>query len=60
MLLWPYSHIPRDDWENSLDIPPSNTVLQYKYHNNKYMKYCDLINMLLVAEAQNELIKQDY
>lgn len=60
MLLWPYSHIPRDDWGNSLDIPPSNMVHQYKYHSNKYIKYYDLISMLLVAEAQNELIKQDY
>jgi hypothetical protein len=35
-------------------------VLQQQYRNNKYMKYRELINMLLGAEAQNELLMQNY
>ena len=35
-------------------------VLQQQYHNNKYMKYCDLINVLLAAEAQNELLMKNF
>jgi uncharacterized membrane protein len=35
-------------------------VLPQQYRNNKYTKYCDLINMLLRNEAQNELLKQNY
>ena len=30
---------------------PTNMVLQQQYRNNKYMKYCDLINVMLAAEA---------
>jgi hypothetical protein len=37
---------------------PSNNVLQ-KQHNNKYTKYCDLVNMLLATEAQNGLLMQN-
>jgi hypothetical protein len=39
---------------------PSNMVLQEKYQNNKYTKYCELVNMLLGAKAQNELLMQNY
>jgi hypothetical protein len=39
---------------------PSNMVLQQQYRNNKYMKYCELVNILLGAEAQNELLMQNY
>eukprot|EP00267_Zea_mays_P022095 XP_008646549.1 uncharacterized protein LOC103628043 [Zea mays] len=39
---------------------PSNMVLQQQYRNNKYTKYCELVNMLLGAEAQNELLMQNY
>jgi hypothetical protein len=39
---------------------PSNMVLQQQYRNSKYMKYCDLINVLLVAEAQNELLMKNF
>ncbi|CAD6223285.1 unnamed protein product [Miscanthus lutarioriparius] len=38
---------------------PTNMVLQQQYHN-KYIKYCDLINVLLVAEAQNELLMKNF
>ncbi|RLN25084.1 uncharacterized protein C2845_PM07G36350 [Panicum miliaceum] len=40
---------------------PTNMVLQQQeYHNNKYMKYCDLINVLLTAEAHNELLMKNF
>jgi hypothetical protein len=39
---------------------PSNMVLQQQYRNNKYTKYYELVNMLLGAEAQNELLMQNY
>ena len=39
---------------------PTNMVLQQQYRNNKYMKYCDLINVLLAAEAQNELLMKNF
>jgi hypothetical protein len=39
---------------------PSNMVLQQQYQNNKYTKYCELVNILLGAEAQNELLMQNY
>ena len=39
---------------------PSDMVLQQQYRNNKYTKYCELVNMLLGAEAQNELLMQNY
>jgi hypothetical protein len=39
---------------------PSNMVLQQQYRNNKYTKYCELVNMLLGTEAQNELLMQNY
>jgi hypothetical protein len=35
-------------------------VLQQQYRNNKYTKYYELVNMLLGAEAQNELLMQNY
>uniref|UniRef100_K3Y364 Uncharacterized protein n=1 Tax=Setaria italica TaxID=4555 RepID=K3Y364_SETIT len=39
---------------------PTNMVLHQQYRNNKYVKYCDLINMLLAAEAQNELLMKNF
>ena len=39
---------------------PTNMVLQQQYRNNKYMKYCDLINVLLTAEAHNELLMKNF
>jgi hypothetical protein len=39
---------------------PSNMVLQQQYRNNKYMKYCDLVNVLLAAEVQNELLTKNF
>ena len=39
---------------------PSNTVLQQQYRNNKYKKYYKLINVLLAAETQNELLMKNY
>ena len=39
---------------------PSNTVLLQQYRNNKYKKYSKLINVLLVAETQNELLMKNY
>ncbi|CAD6203613.1 unnamed protein product [Miscanthus lutarioriparius] len=39
---------------------PTNMVLQQQYRNNKYMKYCDLINVLLAVEAQNELLMKNF
>jgi hypothetical protein len=39
---------------------PTNMVLQQQYRNNKYMKYCDLINVLLAAEAHNELLMKNF
>ena len=38
---------------------PTNMVLQQQYRN-KYMKYCDLINVLLAVEAQNELLMKNF
>ncbi|XP_066320165.1 uncharacterized protein [Miscanthus floridulus] len=35
-------------------------VLQQQYRNNKYMKYCDLINVLLATEARNELLMKNF
>jgi hypothetical protein len=35
-------------------------VLQQQYRNNKYTKYYKLVNMFLGAEAQNELLMQNY
>ncbi|CAO2141173.1 unnamed protein product [Urochloa humidicola] len=39
---------------------PTNMVPQQQYRNNKYVKYCDLINVLLAAEAQNELLMKNF
>jgi hypothetical protein len=39
---------------------PTNMVLQQQYRNNKYMKYCDPINVLLVADAQNERLMKNF
>jgi hypothetical protein len=39
---------------------PSNMVLQQQYRNNKCMKYCDLINVLLASEAQNQLLMKNF
>jgi hypothetical protein len=39
---------------------PSNMVLQQQYRNNKYKKYLELIQVLLVAEIQNELSMKNY
>jgi GH35 family endo-1,4-beta-xylanase len=39
--------------EKTLDtFQPTNMVLQQQQYRNKYRKYCDLINVLLAAEAQ--------
>jgi hypothetical protein len=35
-------------------------VLQLQYRNNKYIKYCDLINGLLAPETQNELLMKNF
>ena len=35
---------------------PSNMMLQEQYRNNRYRKYSELINVLLAAETQNELL----
>jgi len=39
---------------------PSNMVLQQLYRNNKYKKYSELINVLLAAETQNELLMKNH
>ena len=39
---------------------PTNMVLQQQYRNNKYMKCCDFMNVLLAAEAQNELLMKNF
>lgn len=39
---------------------PANMVLQQQYRNNKYRKYSELINVLLAAETQNELLMKNF
>ncbi|KAG2571863.1 hypothetical protein PVAP13_7KG122361 [Panicum virgatum] len=39
---------------------PSNMVLQQQYRNNRYRKYSELINVLLAAETQNELLMKNF
>ncbi|KAL6620799.1 hypothetical protein ACP70R_035938 [Stipagrostis hirtigluma subsp. patula] len=39
---------------------PSNMVLQQQYRNNKYKKYSELIQVLLAAETQNELLMKNF
>jgi hypothetical protein len=39
---------------------PSNMVLQQWYCNNKYKKYSKLIQVLLVAEIQNDLLMKNF
>jgi hypothetical protein len=47
--------------EKSLEtFHPTNMVLQQQYRNNKYIKYYDLINVLLTAKAHNELLMKNF
>jgi hypothetical protein len=39
---------------------PSNMVLQQQYRNNKYKEYLELIQVLLAAEIQDELLMKNY
>ena len=39
---------------------PTNMVLQQQYRNNRYRKYSELINVLLVAETQNEHLMKNF
>ncbi|KAG2590339.1 hypothetical protein PVAP13_5NG274580 [Panicum virgatum] len=47
--------------EKTLEIfHPSNMVLQQQYRNNRHRKYSKLINVLLAAETQNELLMKNF
>jgi len=39
---------------------PSNMVLQQQYRKNKYKKYSELIQVLLAAETQNDILMKNF